>query len=681
MVFKGKKSSLVVGLLFILTAFVGVQIPAGAAVQPLVASAGGPYEGYECNPILFDASGSYNPERAALQYRWDFNGSWTDWSSSPYIEHIWRDDFQGVINLEMQVDNLSAFSTAEVLVLDTPPSIGFIDGPLNPVYVGENVLITVNFYDGNPQMDIKSLDTYIATYYWGDNTSTVYEAGVGEFIFIGSHTYAEPGDYEVFIALFDDDFGDASESFYITVVAPEIFTVDAGSDGLIDEGTVFTSAGSLVSSGGGLYTATVDYGDGSGPQPLDLSPDHMFDLCHQYVEDGAYTIVVSIFKDGVACGSDSVLVTVTEVPLTITSLSGPSADPIRLGNAINLVGVFNDPNVLDSHRALIQWGDTQTTSVDLPAGIYQVDESHTYTSAGLYTITLTVIDDDGAADSKMLEINVVDLNAGSDGFINEGDMFTSAGSFTCSTSGLYTATVDYGDGSGPQPLNLSPGYLFDLRHQYVENGLYTVVVTVFKDGVAFISDSVLVTVYNVAPTITSLSGPSTNPIRLGDTTNLVGVFTDPGVLDSHIALIEWGDGKTTTVNLPARSYQASGTHTYASAGSYTITLIVTDDDGGASQTSTRVVVNQPTVSSTVSIDTLIGTINGLKIPKGLKSNLLSALKNAQTLLNHHKIHSAINKLRAFINFVEAQRGKNLSKEQAHTLISTTRLLIDSLKKM
>ena len=53
------------------------------------------------------------------------------------------------------------------------------------------------------------------------------------------------------------------------------------------------------SSGGGLYTATVDYGDGSGLQPLSLSSEYLFDLSHQYLENGVYTIVVTIFKDGV----------------------------------------------------------------------------------------------------------------------------------------------------------------------------------------------------------------------------------------------------------------------------------------------------------------------------------------------------------------------------------------------
>jgi PKD repeat protein len=277
-------------------------------------------------------------------------------------------------------------------------------------------------------------------------------------------------------------------------------------------------------------------------------------------------------------------------------MSVSPADPLPPGVPLELTGMFSDPGILDTHTATTDWGDGQTTSINVPFGMYLVTGNHTYASAGAYMVTLTVIDDDGGSDSMTLEYNVVNfetVDAGPDGFINEGDMFTSAGSFTSSGGGLYTATIDYGDGSGSQPLSLSSDYLFNLSYQYFENGVYTIVVTIFKEGVACISDSVLVTVYNVAPIITSLSGSPTNPVRLGNAIYLVGEFTDPGVLDSHITQIQWGDGQTMTVDLPAGVYQISGSHTYARAGVYMITLTVTDDDGGSDSKSINVEINKP----------------------------------------------------------------------------------------
>lgn len=64
--------------------------------------------------------------------------------------------------------------------------------------------------------------------------------------------------------------------------------------------------------------------------------------------------------------------------------------------------------------------------------------------------------------------------------LNEGDTYTASGSFTDPDSASWTATVDYGDGSGTQNLPLS-GQTFSLNHQYTTTGVYTVLVTVTDD--------------------------------------------------------------------------------------------------------------------------------------------------------------------------------------------------------
>ena len=64
--------------------------------------------------------------------------------------------------------------------------------------------------------------------------------------------------------------------------------------------------------------------------------------------------------------------------------------------------------------------------------------------------------------------------------VNEGATFTSSGSFTDPGADTWTATVDYGDGSGDQPLSLGPDKTFTLSHVYADNGRYTVTVTVSR---------------------------------------------------------------------------------------------------------------------------------------------------------------------------------------------------------
>jgi len=75
MLIQKKKRSICIGILLVLTTFIGMTANVGATGLSPVAEAGGPYFGYECDPAInFDASGSYDPEDMALMYRWNING-------------------------------------------------------------------------------------------------------------------------------------------------------------------------------------------------------------------------------------------------------------------------------------------------------------------------------------------------------------------------------------------------------------------------------------------------------------------------------------------------------------------------------------------------------------------------------------------------------------------------------
>lgn len=90
-----------------------------------------------------------------------------------------------------------------------------------------------------------------------------------------------------------------------------------------------------------------------------------------------------------------------------------------------------------------------------------------------------------------------------------------------------------------------------------------------------------VTVGNVAPTVNAIGAPS-DPVPVNTLVMTTAAFTDPGVLDTHVAVWEWGDGTASAgiVNEVGGSGTVSGSHTYGTPGVYTIVLAVTDDDGG-----------------------------------------------------------------------------------------------------
>lgn len=110
----------------------------------------------------------------------------------------------------------------------------------------------------------------------------------------------------------------------------------------------------------------------------------------------------------------------------------------------------------------------------------------------------------------------------------------------------------------------------------------TVTITA-DDGNGTSQTSFSLTVNNVAPTVGDISAP-VNPQPVGTTINTSASFNDPGTGDTHTATWDW-EGVTSagTVNETNGAGTVSGSHTYATAGIYTIKVIVTDDDGGSGQ--------------------------------------------------------------------------------------------------
>jgi len=90
------------------------------------AEAGGPYQGYEGTAVTLDASGSSDPDNDSLMYRWDFenDGIWdTPWMTDATLAHVWGDDFVGNVALEVSDGNFTDTDTANVTILNVPPTI------------------------------------------------------------------------------------------------------------------------------------------------------------------------------------------------------------------------------------------------------------------------------------------------------------------------------------------------------------------------------------------------------------------------------------------------------------------------------------------------------------------------------------------------------------------------------
>jgi len=129
-------------------------------------------------------------------------------------------------------------------------------------------------------------------------------------------------------------------------------------------------------------------------------------------------------------------------------------------------------------------------------------------------------------------------------------------------------------------------------------------------------DTATVTVLNVAPTVTATG----DTIVEGAAATVSATFTDPGLLDTHTATIDWGDG--TPVEAVDVGLLAAGIeHVYGDNGTYEVTVTVTDDDNGSGADVVSVVVANVKPFLTLEIEEVVSFPGGDYFVVGAGSEL------------------------------------------------------------
>jgi len=165
------------------------------------------------------------------------------------------------------------------------------------------------------------------------------------------------------------------------------------------------------------------------------------------------------------------------------------------------------------------------------------------------------------------------------------------------TAGEYAATIDWGDGASSAGAISGPAggpFTVTGSHVYQQEGSYTITVTISDvDNVGNVASVSSAATVGDAALVARCAAAATSPISFsGPTANLTdgNLF---GVASDFTATISWGDGSTSagTVTGPMGGpFAVSGSHTYATTGTFAITTAITDDGGSTASTSCSVVV-------------------------------------------------------------------------------------------
>lgn len=181
-------------------------------------------------------------------------------------------------------------------------------------------------------------------------------------------------------------------------------------------------------------------------------------------------------------GYDLLALLADQIEIAVESNTAPPTAAINgpflsdEGSAVSLSGAGSSDPDGDALSYAWTFGDGASAS--------GATASHTWAQNGVYPVRLTVTDPLGLTSTAMTTATVSNvapvIGAFAGAILLPGETYMASGAFTDPGADVWSATVNYGDGSGVTPLPLS-GMSFALSHTYPAAGAFTVTVSV-ADG-------------------------------------------------------------------------------------------------------------------------------------------------------------------------------------------------------
>jgi sialidase-1 len=283
----------------------------------------------------------------------------------------------------------------------------------------------------------------------------------------------------------------------------------------------------------------------------------------------------------------------------------PTARQAFTGQVASLM-VGNPSAVAADYAATIAWGDGQvsTGAISLSNGTLVVSGTNTYDQQGIYAVSVTIMHSGanaGVANGTAtvgnslapIAVNVNPIVARP--FTWPVAAFTVAG--PSSSPGDLTCLITWGDGgvsAGTVTLQNNV-YRVSGSHTYGAVGSYPISIAVHH------ADGRDLTIQNTATVRVAINAVAEQVLAQTGvpTTGVVATFTDLdpiAAVSTMNATIAWGDGQSSSgsVALVDGFYAVSGSHIYATMGSYQTNVTITDGNGNIATSSGTAIVSNHT---------------------------------------------------------------------------------------
>ena len=385
-----------------------------------------------------------------------------------------------------------------------------------------------------------------------------------------THTYPEAGDYTVTLVVADSDPDGTKRSLPTTlplhVNAPPVASFKVSNFSPLETDSVAFSDCS-TDPDGKITAWEWDFGDGSSSTEQNPS--------HSYQEAGSYAVSLTVTDDNGARAQTAAKIVIKNHP-PVAAIEVKGKDRVMTGEPIEFTAAGSH-DVPETHKlSCYEWdfdGDgSYDTRTDSPTA------THSYPDDGSYPVTVRVTDAAGAsAVSSPVTITVLN-RAPTAGFTwsppspTDAEVVQFSDSSTDPDGKVTGWRWDFGDGTSSTEQNPA--------HSYPDDGTYRVTLIVTDDdGTASAPITREITVVNAAP---SARFDAPDAVAVGEPVQFTNASHDPSP-NGKIVHVAWdfGDG-TTCPGAPGGCGEgdpSAPVHVYTASGTYTVELVVIDDDG------------------------------------------------------------------------------------------------------
>ena len=429
--------------------------------------------------------------------------------------------------------------------------------------VDEDTLVTFN---GSGSTDNIGIVSYTWTFTDG-GTQTL--TGVNP-----TYTFNNPGVYTVTLNVTDADDNWDIDTVEIAVLASYVPQADAGPDQTVDEDTLVLFDGSNSTDDVGIVNYTWTFTDVTVQTLTGVNPNYTF------ANPGVYTVTLNVTDADGYWDTDTVEITVLDVTDPIAD-----AGPDQTVDEDTLV-TFDGSNSTDNVGIT---GYNWTFTDAAPKSLTGVSPTYTFTTSGIYTVTLNVTDADGNWDTDVVVITVLDAtdpdaDAGPDQTVDAGTLVTFNGTGSTDNVGIEGYTWTFTDVTLQTLTGANPAYNF------TNSGVYSVTLNVTDADGNWDTDVVVITVLDATDPVAD-AGPNQTIYE-----NTVATFDGSDSTDNvGIEGYTW----TFTDVMPKTLTGVDPTYNFTNPGVYSVTLNVTDAAG-----------NWDTDAVTITVLDVTGPTNG-----------------------------------------------------------------------